>query len=96
MGRLKHALKVLWFFSIKFWVEGVGGGFFFILPMFPLCYLQVPSELPLGFEYVLKIPNVFPKGVPNNTSLYPICFVQSPPILTYIGGPKGDALHLSI
>jgi hypothetical protein len=26
----------------------------------------------------------------------PICFAQSPPHLTYIGGPKGEALHLSI
>ncbi len=35
---------------------------------------------------------MFPKGVPN-----PICFAQSPPFLTYIGGPKGEALfHLPI
>ncbi len=26
----------------------------------------------------------------------PICFVQNPPLLTYIGGRKGEALHLSI
>jgi hypothetical protein len=26
----------------------------------------------------------------------PICFAQSPPLLTYIGGPKGEALHHSI
>ncbi len=26
----------------------------------------------------------------------PICFAQSPPLLTYIGGRKGEALHLSI
>ena len=26
----------------------------------------------------------------------PICFAQSPPLLTYIGGPKEEALHLSI
>jgi hypothetical protein len=25
-----------------------------------------------------------------------ICFVQSPPLLRYIGGPKREALHLSI
>jgi len=24
----------------------------------------------------------------------PICFAQSPPFLTYIAGPKGQALHL--
>jgi hypothetical protein len=26
----------------------------------------------------------------------PICFAQSPPLLTYIGGSKGEAFHLSI
>jgi hypothetical protein len=26
----------------------------------------------------------------------PTCFAQSPPLLTYTGGPKGEALHLSI
>ncbi len=26
----------------------------------------------------------------------PICFAQSPPLFTYIGGPKKEALHLSI
>jgi hypothetical protein len=26
----------------------------------------------------------------------PICFAQSSPLLTYIGGPKGEALHLYI
>jgi len=37
---------------------------------------------------------VFPIAPPFNS----ICFAQSPPILTYIGvgGPKGEALHLSI
>jgi len=25
----------------------------------------------------------------------PICFAQSPPLLTYISEPKGEALHLS-
>jgi hypothetical protein len=26
----------------------------------------------------------------------PICFAQSPPLLSYIAGPKGEALHHSI
>ncbi len=37
-----------------------------------------------------------PKCVPNSTSLYPICFAQSPPLLACNGGPKGEALNLSI
>jgi hypothetical protein len=44
------------------------------------------------FSYVPHVPqilNVFLKGVPNNTSHYPISFAQSSPLLTYIGEPKG-------
>jgi hypothetical protein len=84
------------FFSFKFWVDGVGGAFFFhftfVPNMFPLCYLQVPSEFPSGSQSSQCVP----KGVPNSFSLYPICFAQSPPLLTYIAGPKGEALHPSI
>ncbi len=40
----------------------------------------------------LQVPNVFPIA----SCFDPICFAQSPPLLTYIGGPKGEALHLSI
>jgi hypothetical protein len=36
-------------------------------------------------------PRVFPIAPRCN----PIRFAQSPPLLTYIGGPKGEALHLS-
>jgi hypothetical protein len=35
---------------------------------------------------------VFPIAPPFN----PICFAQNPPLFNYIGGPKGEALHLSI
>jgi hypothetical protein len=31
----------------------------------------------------------------SETQINPICFAQSPPLLTYIGEPKGEALHLS-
>jgi hypothetical protein len=37
-------------------------------------------------------PRVFPIVPQFN----PICFAQSPPLLTYLGGPKGEAVHLSI
>jgi hypothetical protein len=37
-------------------------------------------------------PRVFPIAPRFN----PICFAQSPPLLTYIGGPKPEALHLSM
>jgi hypothetical protein len=37
-----------------------------------------------------------PRVFPIAPLFDPICFAQSPPILTYIGGPKGEALHFSI
>jgi hypothetical protein len=56
MGRLSMHSKCLDFISFKFWVVVVVvGGFFFLFPLFPTCSFQVP--------------NVFPKGVPNITSL---------------------------
>ncbi len=48
------------------------------------------------------VPNMFlasslsSKGVPNSPHFNPICFAQSLPFLTYIGGPKEEAFHLSI
>jgi hypothetical protein len=37
-----------------------------------------------------------PKVFPIAPRFNPICFSQSPSLLTYIGGPKGEALHLAI
>jgi len=47
---------------------------------------------PLFPRFPMCSPNVFPIAPHFN----PICFAQNPPLLTYIGGPKGEALHLSI
>jgi len=84
MGRLSMHSKCLDFFPFKFWV-GVGergedlSHFFF-----------VPNMFSSSSQYVPYVPNVFPKGVPNSTSLNPICFAKkSSPSLLYIGGPKG-------
>jgi len=88
MGRLKHALKVPWFyFLLSLWGQGGGWGkrivfhFSFVPNMFLLHSVQVPNMF-------LRFP-MAPR-------FNPICFAQSPPLLTYIGGPKGEALHLSI
>jgi hypothetical protein len=43
-----------------------------------------------------QVPICFPRGFPLAPHFNPICFAQSPPLLTYIGAPKGEALHLSI
>ncbi len=100
VGWSMHSRCALIFYLLKFWVDGVWGGFFFILPLFPTCSLYVTFNFQVSSHQVLnmfpKFPNVFPKGVPNSTSLYPICFGQSAPLLTYIGGPKGEATHLSV
>jgi hypothetical protein len=39
---------------------------------------------------------MFPKGVPNSTSLYLISFAQNFPLVTYIGEPQGEALDGNI
>jgi len=58
---------------------------------FPTCSFQVPNEFPSSSQQCS--PRVFPIAARFN----PICFAQSLPLLTYIGGPKGEeALHLSI
>jgi len=38
----------------------------------------------------------FSRVFPIEPRFNPICFAQSPPLLTYIDGPKGKAFHLSI
>jgi hypothetical protein len=55
------------------------------------------------FFHFSFVPNMFPRFPMCSPSVFPIaphfnptCFAQSPPLLTYIGGPKGEALHLSI
>ncbi len=65
MGRLSMHSKCLDFFSFKFWVGaagGVGEGFF----SFFFYSQHVPFKFP---TYSHQVPNLFPKGVPNSTSL---------------------------
>ncbi len=49
---------------------------------------QVPHMSP---RFPMRSPRVFPIAPCFN----PICFAQSPLLLTYIGGQKGEAFHLS-
>jgi len=81
MGRLNtHSF----YFSFKFWGWGVWREEedFFSIFLFPTCSLEV----------AIRFPRVFPIAPRFNL----ICFAQSPPLLTYTGGPKGEALHFSI
>ncbi len=48
------------------------GGVDFCIQVFSSCSQTVP-----------QVPNVFPKGVPNSTSLYHISFAQSSSLRTF-------------
>jgi len=43
--------------------------------------------------HVPQVLNAFHNNVPNRASIYPKSFAQCSPILPYIGGAKGEALH---
>jgi len=87
MGRLSMNSKFLDYFLLSFfWAGGGRGGEDFFI--FPLSQ-HVPFKFPICS---LQVPNVFLIA----SCFDPICFAQSPPLLTYIGGPKGESLHLSI
>jgi hypothetical protein len=66
-----------------------GFDFFFLFSLFPTCSFQV-------FNMFSRFSMCSPRVFPIAPLFDPICFAQSPPILTYIGGPKGEALHFSI
>ncbi len=78
------------------WVGGGGGErrIFFIF----LCSQHVLFKFSMGSPQVstmfprlsMRFPSVFPIASCFN----PICFSPSPLLLTYIPGPKGEALHL--
>jgi hypothetical protein len=76
---------VPWFFSFKFWLGG-GWGFF----SFFLCSQHAPIMFSMDSQQVLSIFHRYPIVAHFN----PICFAQSPLLLTYIGEPKWEALHL--
>ncbi len=93
-GRLSMHSKCLVFFSpFKLWVRGRGRGDFFQFSF-------VPNMFPSSSQWVFIMFPTFPmcssKMFPIARPLNPICFAQSPPLLTYICGPNGEPLHLSI
>jgi hypothetical protein len=59
MGRLSMHSKFLEFFSFKFWVGERGEEDFFHFPFVPFKFSMSSHQ----------VPNVFPMGVPNSTSL---------------------------
>jgi len=44
----------------------------------------------------VSFPMRFPRVFPVEPRFNPICFAQSSPLLTYIAGPKGKAIFLSM
>jgi hypothetical protein len=82
-----------------FYIRGgrLGGGACF---PFSLCSQHVPFKFSMDSH---QIPNMFPRFPMCSRRAFPTaprfnltCFAQSPPLLTYIGGRKGGALHLFI
>ncbi len=81
--------SALFFFLIlKFWVGGGGG--FYSFSFVPNMFLSNYEWVPIRFS--ICSPRMFPIAPRFN----PICFCQSPPLFSYIGGPKGEALYFSI
>jgi hypothetical protein len=88
------------FFSFKFWGRGERGErifflFSFVGNMFPSSsqWVPPPNQVPNMFP---KFPMCSPRMSPIAPHFNRLCFAQSPPLLTYISGPKGEALHCSI
>jgi hypothetical protein len=89
-----YTQSALIFLKIYFGWWGCGGFFSFFL-----CSQHVPFKFSMGSHQVLKMSLRFSmcsqRVFPIAPRFNPICFAQSPPLLTYIGGLKGEALHLS-
>jgi hypothetical protein len=47
-------------------------------------------------QFIMHFPLCSPRVFPIAPGFNPICFAQSPPLLTYIGGPKGEPEIFSI
>jgi hypothetical protein len=88
MGRLSMHSKCLDLFFLSFGARG-GEDFFH--------FSFVPNKFPSSSQWVpIRFPMCSPRVFPIAPRFNPICFAQSPPLLTYIGGPKGKALYLYI
>jgi hypothetical protein len=73
--------------------RGGGESLFHLFPNVPFKFSKGSHQVPNMFPtFLMCSSRVFPIAPHFN----PICFAQSPPLLTYIGGPKGESLHLSI
>ncbi len=80
--------RCLDYFLLSFGWRGWGEDFFhfsFVLSMFPSSAQWVP-----------KFPMCSPRVFQVTPCFNPIYFAQSPTLLTYMLGPKGEALHLSV
>ncbi len=81
-GQKTLAQKTFW---ITLWIK--------IISSVPNMFLSSSQWVPSKF---LGFPMCSPKVFQLAPHFNPICFAQSPPLLTYIGEPKGKASHLSI
>jgi hypothetical protein len=79
------------------WVGGRGEEDFFHFSFVPKMFLSNSQWVPIRFPIcLLGSQCAFPSVFPIASCFNPICFARSPPLLTYIAGPKGEALHLYV
>jgi hypothetical protein len=76
--------NALIFFLLSFGEGGRGEGFLFILHLFPTCSFQVPNMFHRFSMCWARVCAIAPH-------FSPICFAQSPPLLTNKAGPREDA-----
>jgi hypothetical protein len=89
MGRLKHAFKVPGFFKSFGW-QGWPEDFFHF-SFVPNMFLQLLNGSPSSAQWVPNFPMCSRRVFLIAHCFNPICFAQSPPLLTYIGAPKGTS-----
>jgi hypothetical protein len=88
MGSLSMHSKCLDFFSFKGWLR-----IFFYFLLVPNMFASSSHQV---LNMFFRLPICSPRVFPIAPRFHPICFAQSLPLLTYIHGPKEEALHLSI
>ncbi len=65
----------------------------FFIRVFPSCSQSIPNNVLQVTHDVPQVPNVFPQGVSNSKSLYPMSFAQSSPLCHLYKLVKVEALH---
>jgi hypothetical protein len=82
--------KCLFFFFFLSFKFLMGEDFFFHFSFVPITFSSCSQWVPIMFSiHSLSSQICSPRVFPIAAHFHPICFAQSPPLLTQIGGPKG-------